>query len=169
VVRSGLDYDDIEGLEGAARTPKAHRRAAATLPAWAEEVHPDDGVSPAELLSAAGWRLEQAGDTQAALDVHRRTVAAPGPTILDARCALAAALLTAGHEDEARQVADELRRSRPRFDGPLDHRINGAGRVPLQPAGQQLLDARWTWRRHDRTPVGRATNRLVIGPLGSRS
>jgi tetratricopeptide (TPR) repeat protein len=114
-MRSWLNVDDIERLEASARTPKAHRRAAATLADWARETNRDDEVTPADLLSAAGWHLDQAGDTEAALTLYRQAVAAGGMTDPDARCVQHAALLAAGRPDEARQVADELRRSRPRI------------------------------------------------------
>ena len=114
-MRNWLDFDDIEQLEASARTPKAHRQAAATLVEWAREPNRDDEVTPADLLSAAGWHLDQAGDTEAALAHHRQAVAAEGTTTPDARCLLHAALLVAGRTDEAGQVADDLRRSRPRI------------------------------------------------------
>jgi hypothetical protein len=72
-------------------------------------------VSPADLLSAAAWHLEQADDIQASLDLHRKAVAAEGTTTPDARCLLHAALLEAGQLDEAQQVADGVRRSAPRL------------------------------------------------------
>jgi tetratricopeptide (TPR) repeat protein len=114
-MRGALNFDDIEQLEVSARTPKAHRRAAAKLAEWAAKTNRDDEVTPADLLSAAGWHLDQAGDTEAALDLYRRAVAAEGTTTPDARCLLHAALLQAGRLDEARQVADDLRRARPRI------------------------------------------------------
>ena len=114
-MRSRLTYDDIERLEAGARGAKAHRRAAGTLATWADERHPDDEVSPADLLSAAAWHLEQAGDTDTALDLYRRAVAADGTTTPGAPCLLAAALFTASRPEEARQVADDLRRSGPRL------------------------------------------------------
>jgi hypothetical protein len=112
-VRSGLTFDDIERLEVSARTPKAHRRAAATLVEWAHDTNPDDEMTPADLLSAAAWHLDHAGDTEAGLALHREAVTAEGTTSPDARCLLHAALVELGRTDEARQVADELRRSRP--------------------------------------------------------
>lgn len=110
-----LTFDDIERWEAWARTPKAHRDAAAHLASCAEDQPPDDEVTPADLLSAAAWHHEQAGDTEDALALYRRAVAAEGTTTPDARCMLVAALLVAGRPDEARQVADELRRSGPRL------------------------------------------------------
>jgi hypothetical protein len=111
-VRRPLSYDDIEAIERQ-RTPEAHRSAAAELLSWVEERHPDDEVTPADLLSSAAWHLGEAGDVEASLDLHRRAAAAGGTTSLTERCLLHAALLEAGQEDEARQVADEVRRSRP--------------------------------------------------------
>lgn len=113
-VRDRVNHDDIERLEASAPTPKAHREAAATLLAWAEQPHPDDEATPADLVSAAAWHMDQADDVDAALDLHRRAVSAEGTTTPDARCMLAAALLDAGRAEEAAQVADELRRSHPR-------------------------------------------------------
>jgi hypothetical protein len=113
-VRKPLTFEDIEAIERQ-RTPEAHRSAAAELLAWAEQRHPDDEVTPADLLSSAAWHLGQAGDIEPSLDLYRRAVAAEDTTKPDARCLLHAALLDAGQLDEARQVADDLRRSRPRI------------------------------------------------------
>jgi hypothetical protein len=114
-MRNALTFDDIERLEASTRTPKAHRRAAATMVTWAEERHEDDEVTPADLLSAAAWHLGRAGDTEPSLDLYRRAVTVEGTTTPDARCLLHAALLEAGRLDEARQVADDLRHSHPRI------------------------------------------------------
>jgi hypothetical protein len=113
-VRKALSFEDLEAIERQ-RTPEAHRSAAAELLSWAEQRHPDDEVTPADLVSAAAWHLGRAGDTEPSLDLHRRAVAIGGLTSLDARCLLHAALLDAGQLDEARRVADDLRRSRPRI------------------------------------------------------
>jgi tetratricopeptide (TPR) repeat protein len=112
-MRDWLNSDDIERLEASARTPKAHRRAAETLTGWAREPNRDDEVTPADLLSAAAWHLQQAGDSEAALDLYRQAVGAGRTTSLDARCLLHAALLEAGLPEEAQQVADEFRHARP--------------------------------------------------------
>jgi hypothetical protein len=114
-VRDPLSEDDVERLQTSARTPKAHRMAAATLTAWSEERHPDDEVNAADLLSAAGWHLAQAGDTDEGLTLHRRAVATEETTTPDARALLHAALLEAGQLDEAQEVAKDLRRSGPRI------------------------------------------------------
>jgi hypothetical protein len=114
-VRDRLTEDDVEALEASSRSAKAHRAAATRLLGWAVEENPDDDVSPAQLVSAAAWHLDQAGDTDAALDLHRRAVASEGQCTPDARCELHAALLAAGLEREAAHVADDVRRSRPRL------------------------------------------------------
>lgn len=111
-VRKPLTFDDIEAIERQ-RTPEAHRSAAAELLSWVEERHPDDEVSQADLLSSAAWHLGEAGDVEASLDLHRRAVAAEGAVSLSARCSLHAALLEVGQLEEARRVADEVRRSGP--------------------------------------------------------
>jgi hypothetical protein len=112
-VRDPLEDGDIEFLEVSARTPAAHRQAAATLQAWAAAAHPDDDVTTAELLCAAGWHLGEAGDTGEALDVYRRAVADGSTATIAPRCLLVAALLEAGQHDEAQRVADDFRRSKP--------------------------------------------------------
>jgi len=112
-VREPVGADDLEKRESSAQTPEEHRSAAAVLVAWADEPHPDDEVPPARLLSSAAWHLESAGDADGALDLHRRAVEAPGDVVPDARCYLHGALLEAGHLDEARELADVLRREAP--------------------------------------------------------
>jgi hypothetical protein len=113
-VRDPVTYVDIEHLELSASTAETHREAAARLLEWAEERHLQDRATPADLVSAAAWHLDQAGDVEAALDLHRRAITVEGRTTPDARCMLVAALLDAGRPDEAKQVADELRRAGPR-------------------------------------------------------
>jgi tetratricopeptide (TPR) repeat protein len=112
-VRGPLNDDDIEQLQAGARSPKAHRKAAAELEAWATESHPDDETTPAALLNAAAWHLQKAGDRDAALAVLRRSVAAPGDVVPDKRVYLHSGLLGAGLHEEARELADEVRRLAP--------------------------------------------------------
>ena len=112
-MRGPLNDDDVERLEANARTPEAHRKAAATLEEWATESHPDDETTPAALLTAAAWHLQTAGDRDAALAVLRRSVAAPGDVPPDKRFYLHSGLLGAGLGDEARELAEEVRRSAP--------------------------------------------------------
>jgi hypothetical protein len=109
--------DDVEEVEFLSRTPERHRDAAATLTSWAAEPHPDDDpdVTAAQLLSAAAWHLGQAGELEESLALYRRAVADGGACTIDARVQLAGALLQAGREDEARQVAAEFRRTAQRL------------------------------------------------------
>jgi predicted Zn-dependent protease len=110
-VRPPLSFDDVESLEGA-RTPAEHRTAAEVLTGWAGEQHPDDDeVTPAALLSAAAWHLDEAGDAAGALELHRRAAAVAGHVPPDVRCYLHGALLQAGQTEEASALADEVRRS----------------------------------------------------------
>ena len=112
-MREPVGDDDLEGWEVSAKTPEEHRAAAVTLVAWADEPHPDDEVPPARLLSSAAWHLETAADPEQALDLHRRAVEAPGEVVPDARCYLHGALLESGRVDEARELADVIRREAP--------------------------------------------------------
>jgi hypothetical protein len=111
-VRAPLTEDDLEAIEGH-HSPEAHRELAETVLGWAAEQHPDDEVSPAELLAQAGWHLDLAGDTEAALDAFRRSLAADGKVEPDVRTSMVAVLLASARVDEARAVAEEFRRSRP--------------------------------------------------------
>lgn len=111
-MRRPLTYEDLETTEGH-HEPDAHRVLADTLLGWATEVHPDDQPTTAQLLAEAGWHLDLAGDTDAALGVFRRAVTAQGGTVPDPRCSMTAVLLASGRVEEAREVAEELRRSRP--------------------------------------------------------
>lgn len=114
-MREPLTTDDIEGLEAWARTPAQHRESARRLVGWAAESHPADDpeATPASLLVSAGWHLEQADDVPGALDLYRRAVTAEGPALPDARCYLHAALVKTGDTAAEREVAEEIRRSRP--------------------------------------------------------
>ncbi|MEI4273385.1 hypothetical protein TEK04_16815 [Klenkia sp. LSe6-5] len=111
-MRPPLTEDDLEATEGH-RSPAAHRELADTLLGWATEVHPDDEVSTAEVLAQAGWHLDLAGETDAALAVFRRSLAADGTVEPDVRCSIVAVLLASDRPDEARAVAEDFRRSRP--------------------------------------------------------
>ena len=113
-MRGPLSPDDVEELCARARTPEEHRGAAAQLAAWAQEVHPeDDDVSPASLLANAGEQVSRIGNSDAALEMFRRAVAAEGHVPPDVRCYLHHGLLDVGDVAGARRLADELRRERP--------------------------------------------------------
>jgi predicted Zn-dependent protease len=113
-VRRPLSLDDVDELCARARTPEEHRRVAAQLAAWAEEVRSgDDDVSPASLLANAGEQLSRIGDHDAALEMLHRAVGAEGQVPPDVRCYLHHGLLDVGDVAGARRLADELRRERP--------------------------------------------------------
>jgi predicted Zn-dependent protease len=112
-VRRPVTFDEVEALEAFAVDDGMHRSAADRLTGWAAEPIPGDEVPPAALLSAAAWHLDLAGDPEGALALHRRAIAAAGDVPPDARCYLHGALLQAGRPDEARAVADEVRREAP--------------------------------------------------------
>lgn len=123
------------------------------LAAWAVEQHPDDEVTPADLLSAAAWHLDQAGDTEAGLSMHRQAVDAEGMTTPAAACTLHAALLEAGHLEEARQVAEDLRRSHPRI---VDFATMAEN---FELAGDLEQAHRWVNMGLNRLDLGSATDR----------
>lgn len=100
-----------------ARRPAQHVSAAERLQEWAREVHPDDEATPAEMLVAAVWHLQQAGDHEQAVQVATAAVGAPGEAPPDVRCWLHDALVHAGRLDEAHALAGEIRRSRPTDPG----------------------------------------------------
>lgn len=109
-MRTPVSEDDVEMLEATARTAADHLKAAALLSGCADEPVPGDEPSPARLLVAAAWHREQSGEHSAALDLYRRAVTAPGSAPPDTRCWLHGALLDAGLVDEARHLADAMRR-----------------------------------------------------------
>lgn len=111
--RQPLNEDDIEAVGWAAHTPAAHLSAAAWLQAAAAAPHPEDEVGPAELYVAASDQLSFAGDTPGALALCRAAVSAGGHVPPDVRVFLHHALLAAGEGEEARAVAEDIRRSRP--------------------------------------------------------
>lgn len=111
-MRGPLTYDDVEDLV-VAESPQEHEAAAQQLTRWAQETHPDDGVSPAGLLAAAAEHHEQRGDTEQELEALRAAVSAEGDAPPDTRVWLHEALVRRGRLEEAQQVAAEIRRSRP--------------------------------------------------------
>jgi tetratricopeptide (TPR) repeat protein len=111
-VREPLTLADLDELEFEARTPEQRRTAAARLVAWAEEMHPDDEeVTPAWMLVRAADLLKAAGDPEAAMPLYRRACASVGDAPPDARVYLHDALLRSGQAEEARALAEDIRRS----------------------------------------------------------
>lgn len=109
-MRAPITEADVETLDLSTPDPQ---QAAGRLLAWAEDPHPDDAVSPRELLVLAGEQLELAGDTAGAEDLYRRAASAAGHASIDPRSHLVALLLDRGERDEALTLDRELRRSRP--------------------------------------------------------
>jgi tetratricopeptide (TPR) repeat protein len=107
--------DDVGRLGLDAGTPRQQRQLATRLIAWADEWDPsqDDGVPPAALLAEAGQILETIGDDAGALAAYRRAVGAVGVVDPDARCFLHRALVAVGDLQEARLLAEGIRRSAP--------------------------------------------------------
>ncbi len=87
---------------------------------------------------AAAWHRERAGEQAAALDLYRRAVLAPGTAPPDTRCWLHSALLTSGLVDEARQLADVLRR-----EGPSDPMVFEVVGENFEEAGDLVQAHRW--------------------------
>ncbi len=90
-----------------------HRQLAAQLLAWVEHPRDRDEVSTADLLVGAGEQFALAGDHARALDAYRAAADCEEATIPDARGYMVQALLELGHNREAEQVSEELRRRRP--------------------------------------------------------
>lgn len=109
-MRAPISQDDVDELEF---DTGDHRAVAAGFVAWAEQPHPEDVLSPRELLTRAGEELELADDTEAAIALYRRAVHADGEALLDPRAHLVSLLLRREEPEEARALDRELRRSRP--------------------------------------------------------
>lgn len=114
-MREPLTEDQLDDLVlGAARATTEERRALAErLRLWAQDPHPLDEMSPRELLAEAGGQRELAGDAEEALELYRSAAASHGPVTLDPRCMLIHLLHERGEHEEASEVEQDLRRSRP--------------------------------------------------------
>jgi len=109
-MRPPISNDDVEELEFPAPEPRA---VAERILAWAQDPHPDDEVSPRELLTRAGEQLELADDVEGALAVYRRAVDTDGDVVLDPRTHLVTLHLKRDERDDALAQDRELRRSKP--------------------------------------------------------
>jgi len=112
-MRPPLSLDQFTRLAERASTPAGSLAAAATLVAWAEDPHPDDDVSPRELLAMAGSLRGAGEDPDGGVELLRRALVADGEAWVDPRGDLHHLLVAAGREEEAQAVAEELRRERP--------------------------------------------------------
>ncbi|GGK75921.1 hypothetical protein [Ornithinimicrobium pekingense] len=115
-MREPVTEEQLDDLVLGAGTATPHERhdLAERFRTWADEPHPLDEVSPRELLTQAGEQHELAGDDEAALELYRRAAASPGPVALDPRCLVIHLLHRRGEHDQADELEQRLRRSRPR-------------------------------------------------------
>jgi hypothetical protein len=130
-MRRPRTQDDLEALHHPGQTPDDSRRVAVQLEAWAAEgSRAGDEVTAADLLVAAGEQLVRIGDAHDAVRVLRLAVDTGEPVEPDVRCYLHNALLETGDVDDARTLAEEVRRERP-ADGDVylfigeDHELHG--------------------------------------------
>lgn len=118
-MRAPLSEDNFDDLEIAVSGGSAadHRAAAEHLLALAKEAHPDDEISTADLLVAAGGQFRFADDPQRALDVLWRAHECGGWEDLDPRAVIVDVLLDQGEHARAQEVSEQVRKSRPRDGG----------------------------------------------------
>jgi len=114
-MRAPLSEDDFDDLEIAVSGGSAadHRAAAEHLLALAKEAHPDDEISTADLLVAAGGQLRFADDPERAIDVLWRAHECGGWDHLDPRAAIVDILLDQDDLAKAEEVSEQVRKSRP--------------------------------------------------------
>lgn len=111
-MREPLTYEDVEELEAVSTTAQQHVDAAGELARAARETHPDDELSPADLLVAAAFHLREVGDAEQEITTLQAAVDADGDAAPDTRVWLHGALLHAGRLEQADELATEIRRSR---------------------------------------------------------
>lgn len=104
-----LDY--VDGFDGA--SPQVQIPAADQLLAWAESPHPDDGITVGQLLTLAGERYQLGGDAETTERIWRRAAAERPTDGPDPRCLLTEHLLGQGRAEEASELDNEVRKSRP--------------------------------------------------------
>lgn len=112
-MRDPLTFDQFTELAERASAPEGALAAAATLLAWAEDPHPEDDVSPRELVAMAGNLRGAGGDADGGVELLRRALLTEGEAWADPRGDLHHLLVAAGRDEEAAAVAQELRRERP--------------------------------------------------------
>ena len=110
VVLSGEMLDAIE--VDAARTGN-YKRAAVQMSELAEQATPS-GISRAEAHMRAGEQWLLADEPETAVGEFRQAMADPGPTLDDARVALARALFALGRRGDAESLVRELKNSATR-------------------------------------------------------
>ncbi len=145
-MRAPISEDDVDDLE---LSTTDHRRIAEQLIEWGEQPHPEDELSPRELLTEAGEQLEMAGDPVAAEAVYRTAVLAEGYARLDPRSHLIALVLGRGQREEALVLDRELRRSRP-----------------TEAAAYEYLGDVWAEHGDDRRALGWFTRGILVHEQG---
>lgn len=106
VLEDKLADAETKGLDG-------HRELAAELLAFAEQPDDEDELSPADLLVGVGEQLSLAGEPVEALGYYQRAAECEMPTRPDARAFVVRALLDLDRTEEAEELSEQLRRSRP--------------------------------------------------------
>ncbi|MGI8947522.1 MAG: hypothetical protein ACR2FV_06025 [Ornithinimicrobium sp.] len=114
-MRAPLSEDDFNDLEIAVSggSKDDHRAAAKHLVTLAQETHPDDEMSAADLLVAAGGQFRFAEDPERAVDVLWRAYECGGWDHLDPRAAIVDILLDQDERVKAQEVSEQVRKSRP--------------------------------------------------------
>lgn len=105
-----LDRFDQELTDASA---EAHTTAAQQLVSWAEDPHPQDRAWPGDLLLRAAFHLSQVEDHAGALQQAQRASDLGISEGADPRAFVAELLFLLDRPDEAKEVSEEVRRSRP--------------------------------------------------------
>lgn len=138
-MREPLTTDDLEALEEqASGSPDAQRETARRLQRDAADPHPEDEVSPVDVLNHAAELLALAGDQEPAIEVLWQAVSLDHPADLDPRCLLVLMLVQGEQLDEARAVTSALRARRP--STPASYLLLGEA---WELAGEAGEAARW--------------------------
>lgn len=112
-MRPPLTFDSVIDRAAQVSGEAGHRKLAANLLGWAAEPIEGDEVPVAYLLLEAGEQLDLAGDAEAALEAYRASAARPETTVPDARAFVVHTLVGLGRVEEAEELSEQLRRSRP--------------------------------------------------------
>ncbi|MGB3186066.1 MAG: hypothetical protein WBG36_00745 [Ornithinimicrobium sp.] len=114
-MRDPISYDEYQDFElnAALASEEEHRATAERLIELSRESHPDDEVSPQDLLVSAGSQLRFAGDLQRAQEVLWQAHAQGQRDGMDPRAVIVDMLLTQDDAVQAQDVSNEIRRSRP--------------------------------------------------------
>lgn len=114
-MREPIDFDWLERFDASltGASPQAHAAAANELLTWAEQPHPEDEAWPGDLVLRAAFQLSSAGDTEGALGLALRAAEQGISEGADPRAFAAELLFQLARPEEAKEISEELRRSRP--------------------------------------------------------